>query len=101
MGMFVVLEGYSETGERDDAQFRIRGITTKVSDALWIVSELDARVVGFVRDAVQIEEVPVGLPLMHTGESDDFFAIAGAIAMYNVEGQLIRRKVGNTVEHIR
>lgn len=94
MNMFVLLEDIVDYDLLDDceeavANFAIRGISTSLTGAMSLASAVIAH--GMDEDALQIEEVPIEIPLATSLPSAEDFGIAGAIAMYDVDGTLVRR----------
>lgn len=95
--VFVLLEDGVRDGYRfgeetnDKTSWLVRGISPTLDGAISLVAVHRLTDVEWDESAWQIEEVPWDAPIRATNSPETCFGICGAIAMYDLDGTILRR----------
>lgn len=76
--------------ESDQMLVHVRGIAPTLDGAMSIVAIHKLAAIVWEEDAWQIEEVAFNAPIKPTCELESLYAIPGAIAMYDINGDFVR-----------
>lgn len=77
-------------GDDHELEVHVRGISSTLNEAIALVAIHKLSCIVWCDDYWQIEEVAFNAAIRPTGELETLYAIPGAIAMYDINGEFIR-----------